>query len=656
MSDSGALTQAQALALLARTSDQGWLASELSGPDGSAIINSRAAIMAAASTALMAQAAATTIADAPGGSPGTCSLIVNRGNTATSIVIPAGYRFQTAEGIGLILQSPVTMSIGVAATTLPLQTLRQTELVNTYDPAFDSLLNPGDLLESSTLGLQAGRSAISPDSPLVFDSAGHIVLGFGSAPPFALTYVSSTNIDGATSDWLSVHGDERSVRRQPGELTEEYRARIRAIPDAVSPLAIATAVNGAASNVGLGQVTLVEMINPGASVALMAASELSFQDTIHDSDYFDDPVGVVLAAKLPERSLETVGLREGRAYFRLDLTGPMQEPDGSVMYYDAAFFDDEDWGYPDDVNPLVIGAILTVSLQADAKKAAGVNARAVGTGTATDLYVEDRIAFPLPGSTSMAPATVVHGSENEMWAISSDPLATPGSETKAWLIRDALVSSSSQTQSGPAVCAITFPVISHLANNDHITITDAAGGFITVEIKVNGSFIPTGGRITADCSAVAGGDAHAVANVVVPVINANSGVQEFLVSAGSGTFTVSWKYPILGTVGNIPTVVFSATPGALSVSGFAGGTDGPVPARTGSVEHRLRFTFSDGTQLISPYWASGDSEHLTISRLQALGFLFKPVVKIEGFLNNPGAYDVAGVVVGTFWAVESALS
>ena len=49
MADSGPLTQAQALSLLQRTTDEGWLAAELSGPDGTAVLNARTAIAAATS-------------------------------------------------------------------------------------------------------------------------------------------------------------------------------------------------------------------------------------------------------------------------------------------------------------------------------------------------------------------------------------------------------------------------------------------------------------------------------------------------------------------------------------------------------------------------------------------------------------------------------
>jgi hypothetical protein len=255
-----------------------------------------------------------------------------------------------------------------------------------------------------------------------------------------LLYVSSTRIEGASSDWLSVHGDERGVRRKAGETTEEYRARIRMIPDAVSPLAISRAVAAAAANVGLGPVVLVETVNPGCSDAAMAANDLAFQDTVCEGDFFDDALGVDLAAKLPERSLEMVDRRSGRAYFRMDLEGPLKEPDASTMYYDAAFFDDDAFGYPDTDEQRVASAMLAIVDQANAIKAAGVNALPDGRpGTSTDLFIEDRLVIPAIDSLTHATpfgATL-------LWTLLSDPLATPGSETKGWLLRDALISHTS---------------------------------------------------------------------------------------------------------------------------------------------------------------------------------------------------------------------
>ena len=421
MPDSGPLTQTQALALLRRTSDQSWLSSELSGPDGTAVINARTAIAAAASQALQDQADRCTISDAPGGTPGVCTLTVSRRLGTGSIYIPQGYTFPTDEGIVLALAQPITIPPGPDPQTfdLPLRTLRQTELVNTYDPAFDSLLDVGDLM------------ATAGDAPLIYDSASNPVLGPGAADDdHALRYSSSTAIILAASDWLSAHGDERGQRRQPNEDTEEYRARIRLFPDAVSPNALAAAVHSAASNAGLSDVYMLETVDPQVSPAALVANTMAVADSVFaDADFFDDPIGEDRPEKLPWRALEQLSIREGRAYFRLAMHGQLKEPDGSILYFDDGFFDDEVWGYPDiGLHPSLLGALMTVPNAANRIKAGGV---------LEDFYVEDYAVEPPEG---VALGSSSSASVTSVWALYADPLAVPGSETRAWLYRDGLVS------------------------------------------------------------------------------------------------------------------------------------------------------------------------------------------------------------------------
>lgn len=422
MASSGPLTQDQALALLKRTSDEGWFAAETSSPDGTAVINSRTAIAAATSQALMDQAATTTISDAPGGTPGVCTLTVARRDSTNSILIPRGYKFVTAEGIELVLPSDIVIPVGALTFDLPLQTLRQTELVNTYVPAFDSILQPGDRMDQSSIGLQEGRSAVSPDSPPVWDSGHNRVLRPIGLPDndFVLRYSASTQITLAASDWLSAHGNERGQRRHSGETTEEYRSRIRLFPDAVSPEAVATAVHGSANNAGLPDVELVETINPGASPDLMAAYSLGFQDTVFSGDYCDDPVGVDLPSKFG-RTIRLVSIREGRAYFRLVMAGLIKEPDGAVLYCDDGFCDDPNWGYPDEgLAVRAMGALMTVPAVANQLRAGGVQ---------FDFCIEDDQVIPETGaaigSSSSGLATA--------WTLS----APSGS---GWLYRDGFVS------------------------------------------------------------------------------------------------------------------------------------------------------------------------------------------------------------------------
>lgn len=409
---SGPLTQAQALDLLRRTSDEGWLTAELSGPDGTAILNARTAIAAATSTALHDQAAATTISDAPGGRPGVCLLSLVRTDATFSIDIPKGYPFRTLEGIDLILSQPINIPVGALTVDLPLETVRSTELVNTYVEAFDETVLAGAVMPTGTAATD------------VLDSGLNIVLGPSAiAAATSLCYDGSTLITLAASDWLSVHGNERGQRRQAGESVEEYRGRIRLFPDAVSPIALSVAAHAAANNAGLPPVFCLETIDSQASAALLAAYSLAYADSPFFDDYLDDPIGESRPGKLPWRSLEMVSIREGRAYLRLIMDGVINEPDGAVLYLDDGYWDDEVWGYPDAVfAQRCLGALLTVPATIDKLRAAGVT---------VDFYIDNGVEASEVGTSADVGVVVV-------WALLADPLGPPW--TKAWLIREGLVS------------------------------------------------------------------------------------------------------------------------------------------------------------------------------------------------------------------------
>jgi YVTN family beta-propeller protein len=206
-----------------------------------------------------------------------------------------------------------------------------------------------------------------------------------------LTYVSSTPITGASSDWLSALGNERGCIRQDGEDGEAYRARVRMIPDAVSPLAIARAVDATAT--ALPERWLAEPFNDGADPNVKLAANLGFFDGFFcDSDFCDDPLGVSLADKQPVANLECSGIRESRAYVRVDLVGQLQEPDGLVLYCDDGFCDDPQWGYPDvHTHPVIQGAEQALLQQMQLKVAGGVN---------FDVYLENSETLVQQGTLS----------------------------------------------------------------------------------------------------------------------------------------------------------------------------------------------------------------------------------------------------------------
>lgn len=477
------LSQADLLALLRRICDPGWLSGMLAQPDGQAIINAWLAAFEATSVAVCRQVDASMISTAPTGSPGVCTLVLSRADTTVDDYILQGYTFVTNLGVQLVVATQVHVLAGQATVALPLLTLRQTDIVNTVEPAFDDVLNPGDYLEP-ILG--------SADPSCVFFDAPH---NAGT-----LTYVSSTPITGATDDWLSAHGEERGCKRQEGEDGEAYRARVRLLPDAVSPRAVARALDGAcqllperwlvepfgdgadplvrlALQLGRFDVPACDMCGEtitlsaapatdwapgdvitgqtsGASAVVVAEAsillyyikqrsgafalgetvgvtgvpaKLATQNGSHPivsqipSGFCDDWLGDPVPDKQPIATCEMEGLRESRAYVRVDLFGDLQDPDGSVLYCDdGGYCDDELWGYPDiEVHPAIGAASKALLDELRGKLAAGVQ---------WDIYLEN--------GTQLAAYDFIAGPTGPLGVPVWSLAAPPG---KAWYIKEGLL-------------------------------------------------------------------------------------------------------------------------------------------------------------------------------------------------------------------------
>lgn len=430
----------QALDVLNRTTDPTWLAGLQSTPDGQAVVNAWVAMIVELSLNLTAQAAAGSISLAPTGSPGTCQLILKRDAADEAFVVPKGYQFKLASGALLGVTQDVPVADGQAVVVLPLATLRQIEFLNTVDPAFDPLLAPGDY---------AG-AAVSPNSPVINTTTGpnhwQILGPPGSTPSsHTLYYVSSTNIVGVFSDWLSVLGDERGQFRQAGEDGEAYRLRVRNIPDAVAPAALSQAVQSVPTALDFPQIVLREPINDGSDVALRQRLGLAFADSVccdewdgaTPTGFLDDPIGIDLPEKHPMRTLEMPSNREARAYFSAELLGQLHEPDGSVLYCDIGFCDDLSWGYPDiDLYPALKSAIMALPEELNRKRAGGVQ---------FDVYVDDYMLVPAAGAIR---GTRTSFGQGLVWYLWSDPLNPVTSATVGWLYRDGLLSHDTLDSSG----------------------------------------------------------------------------------------------------------------------------------------------------------------------------------------------------------------
>jgi len=149
------------LALLRRTTDdQGYLQPLLDDPNSSAIVGAQIAIMGRLGPAVIHNAAQGTISDSSGGQAGTSIITISRTSGTTTGTIPKGYGFTDARGVRVVSTVDVVVSGGQLTKTVPVQTLRQTELVNSEDdPLF----------------------TVDPQSPSIPASAGVLIAPVGSA-------------------------------------------------------------------------------------------------------------------------------------------------------------------------------------------------------------------------------------------------------------------------------------------------------------------------------------------------------------------------------------------------------------------------------------------------------------------------------------------
>lgn len=362
--------------LLARTTDKdGWLDPQLADPDGAAALLALVAQFTRMGKAVDYTGMIGMISTAPGGNAGTCILVLSRSVSGTAGTIPAGYQFADERGVRMIVSTPVPVAGGALQILLPLQTLRQTEAVNTEDDA---------------------AVGVAPDAGVVLDVLGTTALlaPAGSPSVVATTFqfpVSTTQILGGASDWLAIHGAERGQIRQTGEDTASYRARVINIPDAVSPKAICLAVQGAASRGGLPLYFVLEPFPQTASPAITVPLGLGSFKPFFADDATYGFAGDVVA--------ELVSRREATAYFRLEPQAQIQDAVVKGLFCDFGFLDDTAYGFADTgPDPAVNASLLSMWADVFAKKAGGVN---------FDLFVGEPLRLVGVGHTALNAETVV---------------------------------------------------------------------------------------------------------------------------------------------------------------------------------------------------------------------------------------------------------
>lgn len=372
-------TRESLLEVLRRTTDPGWLDPILADPDSLAVLNAELDALVMVSDGTTRGCDAGLISLAPGGQPGVTTVVAQRSNTTQTFTIPKGYLFRTDKGVQLVLAQDIVGLAGQAMFALPLQTVRQSDLVNTVDGALD-FLGAGSFLPG----------AVDPQSPIIIGApSSEIIIGPPGTPTngHALTLVSSDPITGGALDYLSAHGNERGQRRQADETTEDYRLRVRNIPDTVSPAAIIEAVRGVADQAGIGDMVLREPYGDGADPLVRESLGLDRIETYFASadypniagspktDFVDDPFfgPTPLPGGFVLRDRETVSAREGRAYFRVETPAEISDPDGLRFFADHSFMDDPVWGYLDvGDHPTVIASLMAIWEEANRKRAAAV--------------------------------------------------------------------------------------------------------------------------------------------------------------------------------------------------------------------------------------------------------------------------------------------
>jgi hypothetical protein len=189
--------------------------------------------------------------------------------------------------------------------------------------------------------------------------------------------------------------------------------------------------------------------------------------------------------------------------------------------------------------------------------------------------------------------------------------------------------------------AIQIPKLSLLSNNDYIVMPTGVGtNTITVEIKVNNSFVQTPGTIVADCSGVTHpDDANYTAAIILGTIYANTGIGGTS-GGGSDPFNQNLQFPVAGPVGNQPIHFHYALAHGYASGGFRGGiTANPHHYQLSNAVYAYTVLGHGGLNVLS------NNDSFTLPNGYGTGTLFFEIKKNNTFVQTPGSIVIDGTGV-----------
>lgn len=362
------LTQTDFIDLLRRTMDEdGWLEPILQHPDSRVILE--AYIEQYVRTALAGSRSCDVglITTAPAGVTGYSVIQVEKEGSISTVAgtLPVGTLFVDARGF--LYQTLVDVSVPAGDTFsvgLNVVSLRETELVNTVndpDMRFNIAFAVADATNATPIvlktsvphnfttgdfvrvsGVEGNTAAngvfqitVIDDDEFELDGSvgnGDFIgtSGVVQPAPFTLIITEATPVTGGLSDYLAVLAAERGLMRQDNETDGNFRQRVLAIPDAVSPCAISDVVRATATNLGLANPRILEPFDLGETQSLKDDKLLGTLGNIFfDNGHFDDPINGQMNSVLDFTNHFLVTVASGTA----------AQASGSFFDSEKAFFD-----------------------------------------------------------------------------------------------------------------------------------------------------------------------------------------------------------------------------------------------------------------------------------------------------------------------------